>query len=144
MLIIRTVVPTAMLVALFAAGCANNTGAGGASDPVPTVSVSGLPSAGSGDPLAGAPSHPAGEPTSGRPAAGGKTLTGTVTAGVEPNCMLLTGSGGDHLLIFDDPAMRTSAAVGTKVTVVGRAEPGMMSTCQQGTPFIVTEIRPAG
>ncbi|MEU8817727.1 hypothetical protein [Actinoplanes sp. NPDC048796] len=93
--------------------------------PVPTAKTSG----------------PAGEPS--RPAAGAKTITGTVTAGVEPNCLILSDSSGSYLLVFDDEAMRSDATVGRKVTVSGQAKQGMMSTCQQGTPFLVTSIRAA-
>jgi hypothetical protein len=83
-------------------------------------------------------------PTKGGPtAAGAQTITGTVSAGVEPGCVLLTGSSGSHLLIFDDPALKAKAETGARVVVSGKAEPDMMTTCQQGTPFVVTAIRPA-
>ena len=72
-----------------------------------------------------------------KPSAGTTTLTGTIAAGVEPNCLLLD----DHLLIIDDPALRSAAKAGAAVTVTGRVEQGMMTTCQQGTPFIVTTLR---
>ena len=73
-----------------------------------------------------------------KPSAGGTTtLTGTIAAGVEPNCLLLDG----HLLIINDPVQRAAAKPGATVTVTGRAEPGMMTTCQQGTPFVVTTLR---
>jgi len=73
-----------------------------------------------------------------KPSAGATTtLTGTIAAGVEPNCLLLD----DHLLIINDPAQRTAAKPGATVTVTGRVEQGMMTTCQQGTPFIVTTLR---
>jgi hypothetical protein len=76
-------------------------------------------------------------------AAGAQTLTGTVTSGVEPGCVLLSGSAGSHLLIFDDPTLKAKATSGSRVVVTGKADPGMMTTCQQGTPFLVTDIRPA-
>ena len=118
------------------AGCANNAGdqAGGAPQPAPAqssdvvdlpVPPTGLPSAGGGKPGA----------------TGAQTITGTVTAGVEPNCLVLTAGDASYQLVFDDPAMRSDAPAGKKVTLVGRAEPGMMSTCQQGVPFIVTAVR---
>ena len=74
-------------------------------------------------------------------AGGSKTITGTVAAGVEQGCLILQGAAATHLLIFDDPAMRSEAKEGVRVTVVGRPEPGMMTTCQQGIPFIVASIR---
>jgi len=135
---VKRTVP-ALLLLVLAAGCANNATDSGAAAPAAAPSPSAsdvidlpLPSAKT--------SGPAGEPSSGRPAAGGQTITGTVTAGVEPNCLLLTDSAGSHLLIFDDPAMRADAAVGSKVKIVGKAQPNMMSTCQQGVPFIVVSV----
>jgi len=81
-------------------------------------------------------------PTSGRPTAtGGQTLSGTVEAGVEPGCLLLRSAGRQHVLIFDDPALKSQATVGASITVSGTAEPGQMTTCQQGVPFIVTGLR---
>jgi hypothetical protein len=122
---VTRIVP-ALLLLVLAAGCANNAADSGAAAPVASPSPSAsdvvdlpLPSAKT--------SGPAGEP-SGRPAAGGQTITGTVTAGVEPNCLLLTDAAGSHLLIFDDPAMRADAAVGSKVKIVGNAQPNMLST----------------
>jgi hypothetical protein len=70
-------------------------------------------------------------------------VTGTVEAGVEPNCRLIQDGSGSHLLVFRDAALRADAPVGKKVTVTGHAEPKMMSTCQQGIPFIVASISPA-
>ncbi|WP_127504825.1 hypothetical protein [Actinoplanes solisilvae] len=129
----------ALLFLLLAAGCANNATDSGAA-PAPTPSASDvvdlpLPTAKT--------SGPAGEPSSGRPVAGGQTITGTVTAGVEPGCLLLADASGSHLLIFDDPAMRADAAVGNTVKINGRSQPGMMTTCQQGVPFIVVSVEKA-
>ncbi|MCO8277212.1 hypothetical protein M1L60_42215 [Actinoplanes sp. TRM 88003] len=137
-MMVTRIVP-ALLLLVLAAGCANNATDSGAAAPVasPAPSASDvvdlpLPTAKT--------SGPVGEPTSGRPVAGGQTITGTVTAGVEPNCLLLSDDKGSHLLIFDDPAMRADAAVGSKVKIVGNAQPNMMSTCQQGVPFIVVSV----
>ncbi len=129
---------SAALLLLLVAGCANNAGdqAGGAPEPAPASSsdVIDLPTV--------APEPSAGEPSAGKPGAtGAQTITGTVTAGVEPNCLVLTAGDASYQLVFDDPAMRSDAPVGKKVTLVGRSEPGMMSTCQQGVPFIVSAVR---
>ncbi|WP_250035927.1 hypothetical protein [Paractinoplanes maris] len=134
-MVTRTV--PALLLLLLAAGCANAADTGAAPAPVTSPSASDVvdlpvPTAKT--------SGPTGEPSAGRPVAGGQTITGTVTAGVEPNCVLLADSTGSHLLIFDDPAMRAEAAVGSKVTISGKSQPGMMSTCQQGVPFIVVSV----
>lgn len=122
MLIRRTVVPAALLLAL-SAGCANNTqtpiDAGG---PIPESAVA----------------SPAAPTVSALP--GETTLTGTVTAGVEPNCLLLKDGTGDHLLITDDTTLRASLQPGAEVTVVGKSEPGLMTTCMQGKPFVVSSV----
>jgi len=75
-------------------------------------------------------------------APGDETISGTVVAGVEPNCLLLQDSAGSHLLIFHDPSLRKDATAGSKVTVTGKSEPKQMSTCQQGIPFIVSAVQP--
>uniref|UniRef100_UPI001F1E8FCD hypothetical protein n=1 Tax=Micromonospora acroterricola TaxID=2202421 RepID=UPI001F1E8FCD len=64
------------------------------------------------------------------PPVGATTLTGTITRGVEPNCVLLDG-----YLLIGGP--RDVLAAGARVTVTGRVEPDTMTTCQQGTPFMV-------
>jgi hypothetical protein len=110
---------------LLAAGCARNADSDSPAAPPAAGSESGRPAE------SGKASAPAGQ-----------TITGTVTAGVEPNCTLLSGGGTDYLLIFEDPALREQVTVGEPATVVGQAEAGMMTTCQQGTPFVVTAVRP--
>ncbi|MET0422961.1 MAG: hypothetical protein ABW046_03750 [Actinoplanes sp.] len=120
-----------LLLSLLVAGCANNVEPGAAPAAPASSDVVDL------------------QPSPGKPSAtlpaedGAATITGTVSAGVEPSCLLLQDAKGSHLLIFDDAAMRAEAAVGTKVTLVGRSDPSMMSTCQQGVPFIVTAVRPS-
>ncbi|PZF83495.1 hypothetical protein [Micromonospora deserti] len=79
-----------------------------------------------------APTRPGG-PTK-PPPAGDTTLTGVVTAGVEPNCLLLDG-----YLLIGGP--RDVLAAGARVTVTGRAQPDMLTTCQQGKPFVVETAR---
>jgi len=118
-----------LLLTLVLAGCANNTGTipvGAASDRVSApVSI---------------PASPAsnGEPT----ASGTQTISGTVAEGVEPNCLVLKDSSGSHVLFFNDPALRSAAKVGARVTLVGSPEPRMMTTCQQGVPFVVSTVEP--
>jgi hypothetical protein len=117
-----------LLVALALAGCANGgSGDSGDSAGAPAPSVPAATSA-----------APTGESSPAEPSAGGtKTLTGTITAGVEPGCLLLE----DHLLIIKDAELKSAAKAGATVTVTGSVEPGMMTTCQQGTPFVVTALR---
>jgi len=122
MMIRRLSVLTALVAVLFAAGCARNADSDSPAAPPPTA----------------APTEESGQPS----APAGQTITGTVTAGVEPNCILLSGGGTDYLLIVKDPALLDQLKIGEQATVVGQAEPGQMSTCQQGTPFTVTSVRP--
>ncbi|WNM41148.1 hypothetical protein RMN56_07300 [Micromonospora halotolerans] len=70
------------------------------------------------------------------PGPGATTLSGTIRAGVEPNCVLI-----DDNLLIGGP--RDLLKPGTRVEVTGRSEPGMMTTCQQGTPFVVESARRA-
>ncbi len=92
-----------------------------------------------GSPSPGTPSVGPELPTDKIPSAaarGPMTITGTVAAGVEANCVLLNGYlllGGPRDLLRD----------GAKVTVTGRPQPGLMTTCQQGTPFAVDSAQPA-
>jgi hypothetical protein len=119
-----------LLLALALAGCAN-----GASDSAGAPAA--VPPSASAPAATAVPSPSEELGTTKPPPGASKTLTGTITAGVEPNCLLLD----DHLLIFEDQALRSTAKEGATVTVTGRAEEGVMTTCQQGTPFIVTAIR---
>lgn len=127
MLIRRTVVPAALLLAL-SAGCANNT-------QTPIDAGGAIPESAIASPAA--PTVPA--PTVSA-APGETTLTGTVSAGVEPNCLLLKDGTGDHLLITEDVKLKSALQPGAEVTVVGKSEPGLMTTCMQGQPFVVSSV----
>jgi len=129
------------------AGCAK----AGTDTATPGGSVTASPSAGSsGAPASsGGPTTPAGSSTStpratggASPAAGEMTLTGELQEGVEAGCTLLRTGGQLYLLIGGDRSKMQGNASG-KVTVVGKPAPGLMTTCQQGTPFQVREMRPA-
>ena len=75
-----------------------------------------------------------GDPVGRRP--GPSTLNGTVTAGVEPNCLSIDG----FLLIGGD---RSVIRPGARLIVTGRVDRDMVTTCQQGTPFVVSGVVPA-
>jgi hypothetical protein len=76
-------------------------------------------------------------PTTEPPATAGEvTVTGTVSEGVEPGCLLLDG----YLLVGGD---RSQLQPGTRVTVTGRVDRGLLSTCQQGEPLVVASIEAA-
>jgi hypothetical protein len=126
-----------LLVALALAGCANGSGD---SAGAPAELPSSAPAATSAVPPSAAPTSaaPTEETGTTKPPAGGvQTLTGTIIAGVEPNCLLLE----DHLLIISDAKLQSAAKAGATVTVTGQAAQGMMTTCQQGTPFLVATLR---
>jgi hypothetical protein len=122
---LRPLLGLPLLLALALPGCANGAADSAGTPAEPPASIPAATSA-----------APSDAPTE-SPSAGSTTITGTVVAGVEPNCLLLD----DHLLIIKDPAQQSVAKVGATVTVTGRAEKNMMTTCQQGTPFIVATIR---
>ncbi|MEV4707082.1 hypothetical protein [Actinoplanes sp. NPDC049316] len=112
----------ATALALSVAGCANGgADGGGTADPAGAPASSAVPTEETRTPV----------DTSTR------TISGTITAGVEPGCLLLD----DNLLIIRDEKLRPAAKDGASVTVTGRSQPGMMTTCMQGTPFLVTAIR---
>jgi hypothetical protein len=119
----------AALIPFALGACANNVSPAGA--PVPSASAVTLPAESSP-----ARTSPSGKPSSG----GGETITGKVTAGVEPNCLLLQNATGSYLLVFRDPALSSAAPVGAQVTLVGQSQPKMMTTCQQGIPFVVSSV----
>jgi hypothetical protein len=145
MVIRRMSVLTVLVAVLATAGCARDAGSDTSAGAPPPGSASGPASPGGATTGPGSTKLPATDlpgPSGGPGAAGAQTVSGTVTAGVEPDCLLLGGGNTQYLLVFEDPAIRSAAAVGAKVTVTGRAEPDMLSTCQQGTPFIVTSVQP--
>ncbi|MET8119164.1 hypothetical protein [Micromonospora sp. NPDC005189] len=94
--------------------------------PDPTASPSTVDPTPPSGPKTGKPGGP-----STPPGVGNTTLTGTVQSGVEPNCVLLDG-----YLLLGGP--RDVLTPGARVEVTGRVEPDMMTTCQQGTPFVVS------
>ena len=88
-------------------------------------------------PVPGSPTKSPRIPTPGQSAsAGALTVTGVIAAGVEPNCLLLDG-----YLLVDGP--RELLRSGARVSVTGRVQPDLMTTCQQGTPFVVESAKPA-
>jgi hypothetical protein len=79
------------------------------------------------------PSTPSGVPS------GDITVRGAVEEGVEAGCMLLKADDGPlYLLVAGD---RSMIAQGGRLEVVGRPVPDLMTTCQQGTPFKVSQTR---
>ncbi|WUI05570.1 hypothetical protein OHQ87_20290 [Micromonospora sp. NBC_00421] len=81
----------------------------------------------------GGPKLPPGGPKL-PPGVGATELTGTIESGVEPGCLLLDG----HQLVGGP---KDVLVVGARVSIIGRARPDLMSTCQQGVPFVVESAR---
>jgi hypothetical protein len=79
-------------------------------------------------------------PTEKPPATGEMTMTGQVVPGVEEGCLLMHSGTTEYLLVGGDRAV---VKAGARITVRGRPSPGLMTTCQQGVPFQVSEARPA-
>jgi D-serine deaminase-like pyridoxal phosphate-dependent protein len=117
-----------VLAAVALGGCASADSSNSAGEP-PSVAAT---SASAADPTSAAPV------SSGSVSAATMTITGEVKDGVEPGCVLLNTGQQTYLLIGGD---RTALKSGTRITVIGTLQPGLMTTCQQGTPFQVTSIK---
>jgi hypothetical protein len=116
-------------------------GAAGPTGPTPGATG---PTAGATGPGRPTPSRLPPIPVTPAPTAGAElTLTGVVIEGVEPNCLLLESPGGQYLLVAQAGVDRSLIRAGARITVRGRVAEGLMSTCQQGTPFLVSDARPA-
>lgn len=131
-----------LLIAGSLAACGQ---AGRSSQPGGSVSASATP-----EPTASTGASPSLSPSaSGQPSVGSTftgskgpgqmTIRGQVQEGVEPGCMLLKSDNGtSYLLVGGDRAV---ISAGGRLEVVGQPQPGLMTTCQQGTPFEVAELR---
>ena len=73
-------------------------------------------------------------------ATGELTVTGQVEAGVEAGCFIMKAGDATYLLVGGD---RSMVQAGRRITVRGRLNPGLMTTCQQGTPLQISEVRAA-
>jgi hypothetical protein len=141
-------VVTALTVVLVAAGCAEQTP--GPGSPAPSSAPSDVasptppavaPTPSDLDPLPTYRPSPRPKGSLTLPAGTAKpgstlTLTGTVTAGVEGGCLLLDG----YLLLNPNPRVVRD---GARVMVTGDVREDMVTTCQQGTPFMIRTAEPA-
>lgn len=117
----------ATVLAGLLAACAGEPDGGAPDDRGPTPS-SPAPTTTSPGPGSTPPTPPPGRET---------TLTGQVVEGVEAGCKLLDTGAEQYLLAGDAAA---GLEIGVAVTVRGRERPDLLSTCQQGVPFEVTEV----
>lgn len=67
-------------------------------------------------------------------------LSGRLSSGVEAGCVLLESGGQVYLLLGSAVEELTP---GSDVVVEGRPQPDAMTTCQQGTPFLVSSLTPS-
>jgi hypothetical protein len=127
----------AVFAASVAAGCAQGTG--GSAQPGGSV-----PPTASDNPTPGGSLPPSWRATPAPPdksfPAGEQTLTGRVVQGVEPGCLVMNTPEGTYLLLGGSKQV---IQAGAWITVRGKANPKLMTTCQQGVPFEVMEARPA-
>ncbi|WP_286961715.1 MULTISPECIES: hypothetical protein [Arsenicicoccus] len=64
------------------------------------------------------------------------TVTGAVTEGVEPRCLVLTDQATGETY----QPMGGGLKVGDRVTVEGHEAKGVMTTCMQGKPLRITRV----
>ena len=64
------------------------------------------------------------------------TIDGVIEAGVEPGCKVLTAGSTKYLILGGG-----DVPMGVPVRVEGTLQPGVLSTCQQGTPLRVTSVK---
>jgi hypothetical protein len=133
---------SALLVAgaaLLLAACGNATGqpgsgstdrpTAGTSSSAPTTTPVPVPSGGGGTFRPGPTGIPVGSPKA-------VTIDGVIEAGVEPGCKVLTAGNTRYLILGGD-----DVPMGVPVRVEGTLQPGVLSTCQQGTPLRVTSVK---
>jgi len=142
----RVTVPLAVVLVAALAGCSATREDGG---PVPSPSVSTATAPATPSPSLSLPAdptllqtppgrNPSPRPMSPRPS-GVKTpkvvnVTGTVIEGVEPGCLLL-----DNYLLVNAPTSLVYAGVKVRLTLEIRTD--LVSTCQQGTPAMITSAQ---
>ncbi|MGI8313040.1 hypothetical protein [Saccharopolyspora hattusasensis] len=95
--------------------------------------------AGCGEPPANPPNSAPASPPAAQVAGTEVTLRGEVRTGVELGCLVLNTSDREYLLVHPPPELRP----GVIAVVRGRIEPGMVTTCMQGTPLVVSEAHTA-
>lgn len=133
----RAVVALSLLVAVLLVGCGQ---AASPSQPGGSVSASPDPTSSGSASLP----PPTGIPTitssiGGTKGPGTMTIRGVIEEGVEAGCLILKADDGkSYLLLGGDRALITS---GGRLEAVGEPQPDIMTTCQQGTPFSVTQLR---
>jgi hypothetical protein len=125
-------------VAVLLGACAQQPGeSGGSPSPAPpTVSPPVTPTPPMPTPIPPETPMPP-QPSPVPPPGSLQTITGEVAEGVEMGCVLLQTDKGLFLLLGEGV---DELRFGRTATVRGYADPSVMTTCQQGTPFMVAEV----
>jgi|SRR5688572_22046227 len=135
----RYSLPTVLLAAVLAGGVLAGCGGAGTGDPGGSAQT-GEPTVTDSSPLL-PPSvrvSPTPDPGGGKATAAEITITGVAEEGVESGCIVMRSGETMYNLLGGD---RSTLMSGRTVVVRGKAVPGLMTTCQQGTPFQVSEVR---
>jgi hypothetical protein len=133
-----------MLASLTACGAG---GSGSEDDPsaTPTTAVPSESSTPTGEETTVPDISPSLEPSfedSSKPGSASQTtITGTIASGVESGCLILEYDGTVYGIYGSYDSSIVYA--GAEVTLHGVVDSGMMTTCQQGTPFVVSEAETA-
>lgn len=123
-------VPATLLVLLACVGVVA-CGEENAQDPTSAGGTESMPTpTPSEDPLEDLTVVPSGKPGS------RMQLTGTVSPGVEGGCHLLTSGGTTYLLVGGGGAV----VDGQRIKVLGAVRRDLMTTCQEGVPFVVERV----
>jgi hypothetical protein len=110
----------------------------GCGDPTPTepgTGPGGTPSAVPTSPATPRPIPPVDPTKPGDPTGRPITVDGVVEAGVEPGCKVLTAAGTQYEVLGEN------IPLGVPVRLTGVLQPGVLTTCQQGTPMRVTKVQ---
>lgn len=124
-------------LAAVTASCASGATSGDSVTPTQTSARPSATTTFTTSPLTPSPQTPS--PTTPSPQGVERTLTGTLEEGVEVGCLLLVTDDGQFLLLGEPARALSTAGAGT-VTVTGTEQPDLMTTCQQGTPFVVASV----
>jgi hypothetical protein len=79
---------------------------------------------------------PTSVPPVGKPSGTVMELTGVAEAGVEAGCMVLRSGSTSYLIL----GAKDKVPTGVPIRVTGQVLTGVMSYCQQGTPFRVDTV----
>ncbi|MFC4334523.1 hypothetical protein [Salininema proteolyticum] len=139
------ILASAALLAMVLSACENGDEPGSAASDPPPATDSAAPTESSSDPSE-EESVSESEPPKVDPSKGveddqkltSMTISGTVEEGVEAGCLVLTHNGTTYGLFgsFDKQKVRA----GAEVELTGQVDKGIMSHCQQGTPFKVSDF----